>query len=103
MLVDLVTTSDTDDNIIMNWNNSIDVIMHTSPITTTTVTGNIGSKFNGDLYGLFLEMGIPSEFIYPHILANGYVNSQDYDGKKLTLTILDQNTLKNYLNYFKNI
>jgi len=102
MITDMIKNNEINKKLISDWYNSIDVILHNSDIKTINIPGNIGDKYKGDLYGLFLELGIAPEYIYPHILANGYVNSQDYNGKKLDMVILDNMVLKNYLNYFKS-
>jgi hypothetical protein len=54
-----------------------------------------------DMYGLFLELSVPEEYIYPHIRVNGYTSSYDYDGYKLRLDLLDLTELQMYHELFK--
>lgn len=51
-------------------------------------------KYIGDLAGLFHNVfGIKRQFIVPHILANGYMSSEDYDGTKSEFIRLDERKL----------
>ena len=67
--------------------------------------GNIdvatAKKFRGDLEGLLLSrFQIRKDFILPTMLVNGYKNSQDYEGEKLTFVFVDDRILSRYLNAF---
>lgn len=67
--------------------------------------GNIdvatAKKFRGDLEGLFLSIfQINKDFILPTMLVNGYNNSQDYQGDRLTFVFVDDRILSRYLNAF---
>lgn len=68
-------------------------------------TGNIdvatAKKFKGDLEGLLLsQFHIAKEYILPTMLVNGYINSQDYQGERLTFVFIDEVILSRYLHAF---
>ena len=57
-----------------------------------------GNKYKGDLAGLFKHViGVRPDFILPHILANGYNSSTDYDGTQLEFIVLNDSTLNRLL------
>ena len=61
----------------------------------------IVKKFRGDLEGLLLSrFQIRKDFILTTMLVNGYKNSQDYEGEKLTFVFVDDRILSRYLNAF---
>jgi len=101
MLVDLIKDEKIiDDELLNNWNSVTETLYNKHIIKVTKVDGNLGHKYRGDLYGLFLELELPVEFIYPHIRVNGYTNSSDYDGTQLSFSVIDDAVLRNYYKMF---
>jgi hypothetical protein len=101
MLADLIKNDKVmDDELLNNWNSVIDTLYTKHISKTTKVEGNLGHKYRGDLYGLFLELELPKEFIYPHMRVNGYSDSSDYDGSQLTFFVLDDSALRTYYQMF---
>lgn len=71
---------------------------YTLATTIKTVTVTDGNKYKGDLAGLFKHViGVRLDFILPHILANGYHSSTDYDGTQLEFIVLNDSTLNRLL------
>jgi len=97
------TTSYTnDERTVNNWNNVIGIFISKYITRTIDVSPVVADKYRFDLYGLFSnELNIPEEHIYPHILANGYMCSNEYDSKKLRFVLLDTTMLNNYSKLFK--
>lgn len=101
MLQDLIKDQKViDDALLNNWNNVIDILFTKHIVKTTTVDGNLGYKYRGDLYGLFLELELPTEYIYPHMRVNGYNDSSDYDGTQIAFFVIDDAALRNYYKMF---
>lgn len=101
MLTDLIKDNKVmDDELLNNWNSVIETLYTKHIIKTTKVEGNLGHKYRGDLYGLFQELDLPAEYIYPHIRVNGYSNSSDYDGTQLSFSVIDDAALRNYYKMF---
>lgn len=89
------------EDLINKWESSIPMILRTSQAGTRTISIQIANKYRFDLYGLFKnELQIPEEYIYPHIRANGYFSSNNYNGDKLTFILLKAEDLSKYLNRF---
>ena len=101
MLQDLIKQQQPiDDELLNNWNNVTDILYNKHITKTTTIDGNLGYKYRGDLYGLFLELELPTEFIYPHMKVNGYSDSSDYNGEQIAFFVLDVAVLRNYYKMF---
>lgn len=60
----------------------------------------MAKKYKHDLYGLFLELQYPVEFIYPLIRINGYMSSREYNGDVTVFDIADATQLDTYLTLF---
>jgi len=85
---------------IMNkWNNIAPLLKTEYVEKTIVIPGVLQEKYKFDLYGLLLELDVPLHHIYPHIIANGYKSSSDYNGEH-TLNILNRNKLESYSELF---
>lgn len=103
ILTDLIPTETILDNkLIEQWNSVIPLLEKQYVTGVTTIKGDMGYKYKGDLYGLFLELGINRELIYPYIKVNGYDSSDEYDGKLTQLKVLDSGMLSIIYNMFVN-
>lgn len=96
ILVTAVTTK----TLIEKWNSIINTIADKHVLETIDITPVQAEVYRFDMEGLFRELNVPPEFIYPHIRANGYMCSTDYDGYKLKIDMLDVNVLKTYYDMF---
>ena len=85
------------DRIITKWNTIIPVLVSNNVVNTINIDAYLQHKYKGDMAGLFMELEVPLEHIYPHIIANGYTCSDDYDGKSSKIVILDRKVLDKYL------
>lgn len=66
-----------------------------------TITPVEARKYTGDLYGLFTKvLKVDYQYLYPHIIANGYDGLNDYDGRRLTFTVLNIQALQKYMDSF---
>ena len=102
MLVDLIPdNTEFNKNMVTSWNNVSSVLINEHIVGITKIEPYLGYKYRGDMYGLFTELEVPDEYIYPHILANGYSNGNAYDGKQLEIITLDVNVLRTYYKIFK--
>ena len=87
--------------LVKNWNGIIDILKLKHINRTVEISPSIAEKYRFDLYGLFKkELAVPEEQIYPHIRINGYYSSDQYDGGKLKLHLLDSTVLYNYYKLF---
>jgi hypothetical protein len=86
--------------IVTYWESMIDVLKAKHTNGTKEITPVMAEKYQFDMYGLFLELGIPQSHIYPHIRVNGYASSNDYYGEKLRILILDPYILEQYISLF---
>jgi len=103
VITDLIPTETILDNALLEqWNSVIPLLKENYVTGVTTIKGDMGYKYKGDLYGLFLELGINRELIYPYIKVNGYDSSDEYDGKLTQLKVLDSGMLNIIYNMFVN-
>ena len=86
--------------LIEKWNSIINTLSKYNVIDTIEITPVQAEVYKFDMEGLFKELNIPIEFIYAHIRVNGYLTSNDYDGYKLKIDLLDTNVLKTYYDMF---
>ena len=101
MITKLITTKNIlDDKIVEQWNSVIPLLDKSYITGTTAIEGNIAYKYKGDLFGLFLELGINRELIYPFMKINGYDSSDEYDGTVLQFRVLDTSMLTIMYNMF---
>lgn len=88
------------EDLIKKWN-SVGVFLKTKHINKVVdLDGAVEYEFINDFEGLLLYYGIPHEYIYPHIIANGLTSSIDYDGNMKTMNVLDLSALNNYIALF---
>lgn len=89
--------------IVFKWDSVRSVLQEKYVITTKEVTPVQAEKYKNDLFGLLKnELSIPNEFLYPHMLVNGYDSPSAYGGEKLRFKILDPKQLKIYRMLFLN-
>lgn len=79
------------------WENVIDILNAKHITAKKEISTAVASKYIGDMHGLFQELNITEEHIYPHIRVNGYNNSADYGGETLSIKIIDASILTRYL------
>ena len=101
MITDLITNTGMTEELRLKWNSVIDMLKVDENNQVRKVEANMGYKYRGDLYGLFLEIGIERNLIYPHMKINGYDNSDEYRGDKTEFIFLDSSTAMEYLSIFK--
>lgn len=66
------------------------------------VSSVTGRKYTGDLEGLLRnELSIGNDYVLPTLLVNGYLNSQDYDGRQTEFLLVDDRMLNRFLMSFK--
>lgn len=66
-----------------------------------TVSVVDGKKYAGDLEGLMRNvLNVPSQYVLPNMLVNGYKSSHDYNGYDLTFILVDELILGRYYNSF---
>ena len=83
------------------WCNVLPFLLQFNIVDTEEITTVDAEKYRFDMYGLFKHvLNIPDEYIYPHILANGYDSSYDYNGNQLRIKMLDLSALEQYYNLF---
>ena len=103
MLGNTIDTSFTiTEDLLTNWNNIIDILVEKHILRRINIDINIAHKYRGDLNGLFLELEVDKEYIYPHVRVNGYSDSSAYDGKQVSFALIDDKTLRKYYRAFKN-
>lgn len=101
MITDLINDVPTlSEELVIKWNHVSDIIKQNYVINETTIEGNLGYKYRGDLYGLFRELEIDPKFYYIYGLVNGCINSSDYDGKNLRFKYINNDILNRYFNTF---
>lgn len=88
-------------DLCVKWQ-SIKPLLETKYVLNTfTITPVTAAKYRGDLLGLFRhEVGVDINYIYPHIIANGYDGPNCYDGEQLTFKLLDLAALSKYYRVF---
>lgn len=90
-----------DEYLIKKWNSIKQIIKDKYITSTNEISPIYADKYKFDLYGLFSQyFMIPEQYIYPHIIANDYDSSSDYDGSKLRFKILDTKELNYYYKLF---
>lgn len=88
-------------NLINKWNNIRIILKQKYVIATKEISTSDSRKYLHDLEGLFSDIFYTKpEFIYPHIIVNGYNSSCDYNGEILRFKILDNTALNNYYRLF---
>lgn len=65
----------------------IDFIDRNYEYQQVTVIPSEAHRFQGNLYGLFTELGVSSKLLPFALYLNGYTNPCDFDGNKVTWKI----------------
>ena len=86
---DMITKDHTYEDVKM-WNNFKYLIDNEANYTIESISNAIAEKYAYDLYGLFLNhFKIDRQYIYIHILVNGFTCSHEYDGEKTAFKLLN--------------
>ena len=90
-----------DEYLVKKWNTIKSIIKTRYVVSINEISPVIAEKYKFDLYGMFKNyLSIPEHYIYPHIIANDYDSSNEYDGSRLRFKILDTKELGYYYNLF---
>jgi len=87
-------------DLIKQWNNIIPILERKYIVDVKEISPVLAEKYRLDMYGLFQELEIREQHIYPHIRVNGYLSSADYLGEILRIKILDAYVLDDYIRRF---
>ena len=68
----------------------LDYIEATYSFNYVTATPDQAFRYQGNLFGLFKELGIPPSLYVYTMFMNGYFNPMDYDGIKYTFKLAIQ-------------
>ena len=83
------------------WDSIRDVLKYRYIVGQKDITPVQAEKYRGDIYGLFRnELNIVHEYVYPHMIVNGYLSPYDYGGEILTFDIIDIDALRTYYSLF---
>lgn len=83
------------------WNSVKYYLIENHVAGETEISPVNAEKYRFDLYGLFNNvLFIQPEYIYPHIIVNGYTSSYDYNAELLRFKILDTTVLSSYYRLF---
>ena len=88
------------DDMVKKWNSVLPVLLDKHVVNTITIEGNVGYKYKHDMEGLLLSIDVPRELLYPHMAVNGVPSSSSYNGDAMSVKILDNSVLFNYLELF---
>lgn len=61
--------------------------------STKVVEGQQAAKYAGDFHGLLNSLQVGKKFHYLVTRLNGYVRSQDYDGLRTEILLVDERTV----------
>ena len=86
---------------IQKWEMALPEIMK-NITTTIKVDTAEADMFKGDFSGLLLKKGIPIEFHYPNMRANGFKTYSDYDGKIVDILVVSEKMINRYNTFFKD-
>lgn len=91
-----------DEELVKMWNTIAPILSIKYVSGVKEITPQAANMYRYDLYGIFKNIiMVPEEYIYPHIRANGYDSSYNYDSKRLRFLLIDSNILSRYLALFK--
>jgi len=94
------TTTTLDQQTIDKWESVLNNLVTNHIANTIRLDGALTYKYRFDFEGYLISQGINKEFIYPHIRANNFNSSQDYDGSVMDVVLLDNSILAEYLDLF---
>jgi len=89
-----------DSILVKKWNTAVPDVLKSGGTTVGQIEPTIAHMYIHDFYGLLTHLGIPLEYHYPHLVANGYYNPTAYLGKIRSITLLDTSLLRTYLDAF---
>ena len=99
-MIDITGRSNMSEQLINKWNSIVPILKEKYVENEVEITGNVAYKYKHDFVGLLISLGVPLEFTYPHVVANGYASSIEYDGKLMKIKIINQNKLNLFLTQF---
>lgn len=102
-LADEITSSINmqDEYLVKKWNTLKPILKSRYVVSINEIGPLIAEKYKFDLWGMFKNhLYIPEQYIYPHIIANDYDSSNEYDGSRLRFKILDMKELGYYYKLF---
>lgn len=72
--------------------------------TTFPITEQVAEQWTGDFYGLLqsIKSNIDRSFYWIILRMNGYISSDQYDGKKINLVIPDINQVNKIVDKYKS-
>lgn len=83
--------------LVMEWNNAKDLLDRKYVDAITEISPVASEKYKFDLAGLFInELKVQKKFVYPHIIVNGFMSGDQYDGKELRFKMLNTAFLSAY-------
>jgi len=86
--------------LISMWNISMKAIMENDTMKRTPVDPVVANRYKYDFYGLLKYIGVPEEYHYPHMIANGYSSPLRYQGDVYDIILLNLETLNVYYSAF---
>ena len=87
--------------IINDWNTVSQVLKYKYTNNIEELKPVYAEKYKFDLYGLLKDVfSIPDEYLYPHMIINGYDCPTDFTGEQLIFRKLDVDALAGYYNRF---
>lgn len=93
----IITTTTLTYDLIFKWDSIRSVLQEKYIISEKEITPVQAEKYRNDLFGLFQnELSIQKQFLYPHMIVNGYDSPSNYAAEKLRFSILDSKQLKIY-------
>lgn len=93
----IVVTTPLTYQMVFKWDSVRNVLQEKYVVATKEISPVQAEKYKHDLFGLLKnELNIPKEFLYPHMIVNGYDSPSNYGGERLRFKILDTRQLKLY-------
>jgi len=87
-------------DLVKKWNSVIPVLKTNYIDRTITIDPNVAEKYKGDFTGLLLNLDVPTELHYPHLVVNGLNSPTDYKGDFKEISILNYTEAGNYYELF---
>lgn len=91
-----------DKDMVKKWQSVKGILIQNAIQTEIDVKASAAESYKFDLEGLFINViKIRPEYVYPHIIVNGYNSSQSYDGNRTKFFIIDNQYLSMFHSLFK--
>lgn len=102
-IVKLIKTTDLiDKDMVKKWQSVKGILIKNAIQTEIDVKASTSEAYKFDLEGLFINViKIRPEYVYPHIIVNGYNSSQSYEGNRTKFFIIDNQYLSMFHSLFK--